>query len=94
MWHSWSIRFRVKVRLIMSELVPAVSACLKRVPGVLPEWMKEIFAGREKIEGIEAIENLIVIDQTPIGRSSRSTPATYLAYLMRFVQFLLRCQKV
>ena len=62
----------------MSELVPAVAACLKRVPGVLPEWMKEIFAGREKIEGAESIENMIVIDQTPIGRSSRSTPATYL----------------
>ena len=67
-----------KSTLVMSELVPAVSACLKRVPGALPEWMKEIFAGREKIEGIEKIENLIVIDQTPIGRSSRSTPATYL----------------
>ena len=40
--------------------------------------MKEIFIGRDKIEGVEAIENMIVIDQTPIGRSSRSTPATYL----------------
>ncbi len=40
--------------------------------------MKENIAGREKIEGIEAIENLVVIDQSPIGRSSRSTPATYL----------------
>ena len=67
-----------KSTLIMSELVPAVAGCLKRVPGVLPEWMKEIFAGKEKIEGVEAIENMIVIDQTPIGRSSRSTPATYL----------------
>ncbi len=67
-----------KSTLVMSELVPAVSSCLKRVPGVLPEWMKEIFVGREKIEGVDSIENMIVIDQTPIGRSSRSTPATYL----------------
>lgn len=67
-----------KSTLVMSELVPAVASCLKRVPGVLPEWMKEIFAGREKIDGVESIENMIVIDQTPIGRSSRSTPATYL----------------
>ena len=50
------------------------------MPGVLPEWMKEIFAGRDKIEGVESIENMIVIDQTPIGRSSRSTPATYLGF--------------
>ena len=67
-----------KSTLIMSELVPAMASCLKRVPGVLPLWMKEIFEGREKIEGAQAVENMIVIDQTPIGRSSRSTPATYL----------------
>lgn len=67
-----------KSTLIMEELVPAINSCLKKVPGVVPGWMKEMFAGREKIEGIEAIENLVVIDQSPIGRSSRSTPATYL----------------
>ena len=67
-----------KSTLIMSELVPAVASCLKRIPGVLPEWMKELFAGKEKIEGVDSVENMIVIDQSPIGRSSRSTPATYL----------------
>ncbi len=51
---------------------------MKKVPGVLPEWMKEMFEGRDSLEGIEGIDNLVVIDQTPIGRSSRSTPATYL----------------
>jgi excinuclease ABC subunit A len=29
------------------------------------------------IDGLDAIERLIVIDQTPIGRTPRSTPATY-----------------
>ncbi len=29
------------------------------------------------VEGLEAIDKLIEIDQTPIGRSPRSTPATY-----------------
>ena len=31
----------------------------------------------ERIDGLEAIDKLIAIDQTPIGRSPRSTPATY-----------------
>ncbi len=31
----------------------------------------------ERIEGLEAIDKLIVIDQSPIGRGPRSTPATY-----------------
>lgn len=67
-----------KSTLIMQELVPALAHRLKKVPGVLPQWMKEMFEGRDSLEGIESIDNLVVIDQTPIGRSSRSTPATYL----------------
>lgn len=67
-----------KSTLIMQELVPAIAHRLRKVPGVLPEWMKEMFEGHDSLEGIEAIDNLVVIDQTPIGRSSRSTPATYL----------------
>ncbi len=67
-----------KSTLIMQELVPALSQTLKRVPGVQPEWMKALFEGRNKIEGVQGIDSLIVIDQSPIGRSSRSTPATYL----------------
>ena len=31
----------------------------------------------ERIEGLEAIDKLIVVDQSPIGRTPRSTPATY-----------------
>ena len=31
----------------------------------------------ERIEGLEAVEKLIAIDQAPIGRNPRSTPATY-----------------
>ncbi len=67
-----------KSTLIMEELVPAVARSLTRSSTAVPEWMKEMFAGKNKLEGVEALENLVVIDQAPIGRSSRSTPATYL----------------
>jgi excinuclease ABC subunit A len=40
--------------------------------------MSQMFEGKDKLEGIEDIQNMVVIDQAPIGRSSRSTPATYL----------------
>jgi excinuclease ABC subunit A len=33
--------------------------------------------GVKAIEGIEQIDKLVVVDQSPIGRSSRSNPATY-----------------
>ena len=32
--------------------------------------------GREGVSGLEAIDQLVEVDQTPIGRSPRSTPAT------------------
>lgn len=45
--------------------------------------LKEIYHSRvqpgiyERIEGIENIDKVIIIDQSPIGRTSRSNPATY-----------------
>jgi len=45
--------------------------------------IKEIYQSRvrpgdyDKIEGIENIDKVIIIDQSPIGRTSRSNPATY-----------------
>lgn len=34
--------------------------------------------GFEEIEGIEHINNVVLVDQSPIGRTPRSNPATYL----------------
>ena len=34
--------------------------------------------GCEDIEGVELIKNVVMVDQTPIGRTPRSNPATYL----------------
>jgi len=45
--------------------------------------IKKIYKSRvhpgdyDKIEGIENIDKVIIIDQSPIGRTSRSNPATY-----------------
>lgn len=38
-------------------------------------------APHEKITGLEAIDNIINIDQSPIGRTPRSNPATYTSAL-------------
>ncbi len=58
-----------KSSLIMQELVPVVKTALEH-------------RGKDlqitKLEGVEQIENMVVIDQSPIGRTPRSNPATYL----------------
>lgn len=63
-----------KSTLVMEELVPALHQALEyRKKRYMQEKLEN-----NKISGYEAIENMVVIDQTPIGRTSRSTPATYL----------------
>ena len=70
-----------KSTLVMQELVPALKIALDRrnrnkfIRGMLD------LVNKPKIEGHETLENLIVIDQSPIGRTPRSTPATYLGIL-------------
>lgn len=66
-----------KSTLIMEELVPSLEAALKKRSKFVVEGM--LGNGEQaKLEGYQSIENMIVIDQSPIGRTSRSTPATYL----------------
>ena len=62
-----------KSTLVMQELVPAI---------------KRSFVGKKRrgkqglhdidIKGAEQLDNMVVIDQSPIGRTPRSNPATYL----------------
>lgn len=40
---------------------------------------RETAGKHEKIEGIQSVDKVIVIDQSPIGRTPRSNPATYTA---------------
>ncbi|WGS64530.1 excinuclease ABC subunit UvrA [Marinitoga aeolica] len=58
-----------KSSLIMDTLYPALIKELRSAK-VKPGYYK-------KIEGLEYIDNVIAIDQSPIGRTPRSNPATY-----------------
>ncbi|GIV29998.1 MAG: hypothetical protein KatS3mg028_1064 [Bacteroidia bacterium] len=59
-----------KSTLIMETLLPAVKQQLNYVTETSPHPY-------ESIEGIEHIDRVIEIDQSPIGRTPRSNPATY-----------------
>lgn len=62
-----------KSTLIMQELVPAIERELlgkKRSRGAADEL--------SDLQGAQTLESMVVIDQTPIGRTPRSNPATYL----------------
>lgn len=63
-----------KSTLIMHELVPALERELMN--GV--RTFSSTFNAGDDLVGAEAIKSLVVIDQTPIGRTPRSNPATYL----------------
>lgn len=73
-----------KSSLIMQELVPAVQEYfferqeVKKTARMNGVKRPEGSGGSEKLLGAEALENMVVIDQSPIGRTPRSNPATYL----------------
>ncbi|MEN9344078.1 MAG: uvrABC system protein [Chlamydiota bacterium] len=59
-----------KSSLITDTLYPALANHLHRA---------ELLVGKHQgIEGIEALDKVIAIDQTPIGRTPRSNPATFI----------------
>lgn len=66
-----------KSTLIMEELVPAIKKALDKKSRKFLSGIFDVVRS-PKLENYESLENLIVIDQTPIGRTPRSTPATYL----------------
>ncbi|THB78695.1 MAG: excinuclease ABC subunit A [Desulfobacteraceae bacterium] len=59
-----------KSSLVTQTLVPAIESTLKQ-PGVMPG------GDFESIQGTEAVDNLVFVTQSPIGRTPRSNPGTY-----------------
>ena len=66
-----------KSSLIMDELVPALH---RDLGGYARSRSRSARARKQEsdLAGADEIEALVVIDQTPIGRTPRSNPATYL----------------
>lgn len=61
-----------KSTLLRSVLLPAVDAALT------PKRKKRGNESWKSLTGIETLSQVIEVDQSPIGKTSRSTPATYL----------------
>lgn len=61
-----------KSSLVMEELVPAVERGLTKPGQVVSS------NARATLEGAQSLLNVVVVDQSPIGRTPRSNPATYL----------------
>ncbi|KKP26765.1 MAG: Excinuclease ABC, subunit A [candidate division TM6 bacterium GW2011_GWF2_30_66] len=67
-----------KSTLVMQELVPAVSMELSGKSFKGKKYLSNYNLNDQGLTGAEYIENMVVIDQSPIGRTPRSNPATYL----------------
>jgi excinuclease ABC subunit A len=66
-----------KSSLVRGVLGPTVKALLERAGGKVRR--KPVAGiGCEQVEGHHAIERMVEVDQSPIGRTPRSCPATYL----------------
>lgn len=59
-----------KSTLVQQTLYPAICRALGQASTTVPRC--------DDISGIEAIDEVIQVDQSPVGRSSRSNPVTYL----------------
>ena len=64
-----------KSTVLRGVVVPAVRDALSRTKS------KTIFDHCQSIEGLEWLGGVLEVDQSPIGKTSRSTPATYVKVL-------------
>jgi len=63
-----------KSTLVLQELVPAIKMSVARKSFGKAKKLVSF----SDIKGAEQLDNMVVIDQSPIGRTPRSNPATYL----------------
>ena len=73
-----------KSSLINGILYPVLAKELNRANTVAGQY--------EKVEGVEALDKVIAIDQSPIGRSPRSNPATYVGLFTEIRQLFAKTQ--
>lgn len=64
-----------KSTLIREVLYPNLKRALDSKKGDTPSWVH-----CEKIEGWELLDRILEVDQTPIGKTPRSCPATYIGF--------------
>lgn len=62
-----------KSSLVNNGILPAVSSCIDKTMPTVRKF--------RKVTGAEKIGNIIHMTQKPIGKSSRSTPATYIGMM-------------
>lgn len=67
-----------KSTLILEELVPSIQGEFIKPYSSRALDYRKLKPTESSVEGVNQINDLIVIDQSPIGRTSRSNPATYL----------------
>ncbi len=67
-----------KSTLIMQELVPALQRDMASNKWTGQKDKNAVQDAADDLEGGDQLESMVVIDQTPIGRTPRSNPATYL----------------
>ncbi len=62
-----------KSTLLHDVLYPALAAALKQGNGTAPTTQ-----ALERLEGAEYLDEVVLVDQSPIGRTPRSNPVTYI----------------
>jgi excinuclease ABC subunit A len=62
-----------KSTLLHDVLYKALAAAKQQTPGAVSQ-----FGGWDRIEGDEYIDEVVLVDQSPIGRTPRSNPVTYI----------------
>ena len=62
-----------------------IYAGLKKQRG---DWQGHVGAF-QRVEGGQLIDDVILVDQSPIGRTPRSNPVTYIKFTTRFAKHLL-----